>query len=189
MNLKNLQLLSFNNIVKLLRMRIKGLIYKGLHRNISIGRNFKLSPGKIRISQMNKNSRLIIGDYVQIYGQTGFFLDSPEAVIEIGNETYINRRSEIACKKLVRIGARCAISWDVTIMDSDFHTINNFSDSLPVIIGNHVLIGCKSTILKGVTIGDGAIIAAGSLVTSDVPEKSMVAGVPAKVIKQNVEWS
>lgn len=188
MSLASIKKLTVYQIVKLSIMRVKGLIFKYTHRHISIGKNFK-SPGKIRISKMYKTSQLVIGDYVQLYGQTGFFLDSPEAVIEIGNRTYINRRSEIACKKMVKIGEGCAISWDVTIMDSDFHTINNVSENLPVIIGDHVLIGCKATILKGVTIGDGAIVAAGSLVTSDVPEKAMVAGIPAKIIKQNVEWS
>ena len=58
----------------------------------------------------------------------------------------------------------------------------------PVFIGNHVWIGTNVTILKGVTIGDGAIIAAGSVVTKSVPSKCLAAGVPAKVIKENVEW-
>lgn len=55
-------------------------------------------------------------------------------------------------------------------------------------IGNKVWIATNAIILPGVTIGDGAIIAAGAVVTKDVPSRSMVAGVPAKVIKENVEW-
>lgn len=55
-------------------------------------------------------------------------------------------------------------------------------------IGNKVWIATGAMILPGVTIGDGAIVAAGAVVTKDVPEKCMVAGVPAKVIKENVEW-
>jgi acetyltransferase-like isoleucine patch superfamily enzyme len=43
-------------------------------------------------------------------------------------------------------------------------------------------------ILKGVTMGNGAVVAAGAIVTKDVPERSLVAGVPAKVIRENVEW-
>ena len=55
-------------------------------------------------------------------------------------------------------------------------------------IGNKVWIATNAMILPGVTIGDGAIIAAGTVVTKDVPARSMVAGVPAKIIKGNVEW-
>lgn len=52
----------------------------------------------------------------------------------------------------------------------------------PVVIGNNVWIGDKATILPGVTIGDGAVIAANAVVTENVPEYSVVAGIPAKVI-------
>ena len=58
----------------------------------------------------------------------------------------------------------------------------------PIKIGNHVWIGINATILKGVTIGDGAIIAAGAVVNKDVEENSLVGGVPAKVIKKNIFW-
>ena len=57
-----------------------------------------------------------------------------------------------------------------------------------VVIGNHVLIGYGAVVLKGVTIGDGAVIAADAVVTDDVPAGCMVAGVPAKVIKEGVVW-
>ena len=55
-------------------------------------------------------------------------------------------------------------------------------------IGNKVWIATNALILPGVSIGDGAIVAAGAVVAKDVPAKCMVAGVPARVIKSNVEW-
>ena len=58
----------------------------------------------------------------------------------------------------------------------------------PVVIGNHVWIAAGAMILKGVTIGDGAVIAAGAVVTKDVPAYCLAAGVPARVIRENVLW-
>ena len=55
-------------------------------------------------------------------------------------------------------------------------------------IGDHVWIGARAVVLKGVTIGDGAVIAAGAVVTHDVPAHTLVGGVPAKIIKQNIVW-
>jgi acetyltransferase-like isoleucine patch superfamily enzyme len=79
----------------------------------------------------------------------------------------------------------------VTIRDSDNHLITSnpdFQKTMPIKIGNHVWIGLNAVILKGVTVGDGAIIAAGAVVTRDVPERCLVGGVPAKIIKENVKW-
>lgn len=81
--------------------------------------------------------------------------------------------------------------------DSDNHIItrrgNNCNEdkpvSAPIVIGDHVWIGMNVIVLKGVTIGEGAVVAAGSVVTKDVPPYSLVAGVPANVIKIDIKWS
>ena len=59
----------------------------------------------------------------------------------------------------------------------------------PIVIQDHVWLGMNVIVLKGVTIGEGAIVAAGSIVTKDVPPHCLVAGVPAKVVKTDVTWS
>ncbi|WP_199618152.1 acyltransferase [Paenibacillus alkalitolerans] len=144
--------------------------------------------GKVTVSKA-RHAKFIIGDKVILHRNTGFFLDSDEAVIEIGDHTFINRRSEIMCKKLVKIGRNCAISWDVSIMDTDYHCIEGSTPTKPTVIGDNVWIGNKSIILKGVTIGTGAVVAAGSVVSKDVPAYALVAGVPAKLVKTNVRWT
>lgn len=103
---------------------------------------------------------------------------------------YINRYCKVRCYNKITIGDGVAISENVNIWDSDTHNIlgDNYVATSPINIGNHVWIGTNVTILKGVTIGDGAVIAAGSVVNKDIPSKCMAAGVPAKVIKQNIEW-
>lgn len=109
------------------------------------------------------------------------------AELTIGN-SFINSDCRIRCHKSVMIGDDCAISHDFLVMDSDAHFLNGDNHTSPVIIGNHVWIGTRVTILSGVTVGDGAVIAAGSLVKDDIPEGALVAGVPAKTVKENVRW-
>jgi acetyltransferase-like isoleucine patch superfamily enzyme len=64
----------------------------------------------------------------------------------------------------------------------------DYQNSKEIKIGNHVWIGENSFILKGVTIGDGAIVAATSVVTKDVPPRCIVAGNPAQIIRRNIDW-
>ncbi len=107
----------------------------------------------------------------------------------IGDHTYIGDRTEIHAGQKVSIGSGTVIAWDVCIMDRDYHKLESDREVYrPVSIGNHVWIGCRALILKGVTIGDGAVIAAGSVVTHDVPPASLVGGNPARVLKENVTW-
>ena len=73
-------------------------------------------------------------------------------------------------------------------MDNSWHETDPANDRKKIRIGNKVWFATNALILPGVTIGDGAIIAAGAVVTKDVPARCMVAGVPAKVIKENVKW-
>ena len=111
------------------------------------------------------------------------------ARLELGSG-YMNYGSSIACFNHIRIGCDVAIADNVSIRDSDNHRIlnGNHMPTKPISIGDHVWIGMNVTILKGVTIGDGSFIAAGSVVTRDVPPGVLVGGVPAKVIKNNVLW-
>lgn len=144
--------------------------------------------GKARLSK-SENTKLIIGDYVTLYQNVSFFLDKESAKIIIGDRTYINRRTEIMCKSSIEIGNNCAISWDVVITDTDYHSINKKEDTSPVIIGDNVWIGCRALILKGVKIGSGSVVAANATVTKNVPENCLVAGTPAQVIKKNISWN
>ncbi len=123
--------------------------------------------------------------------------------MKIGNNCYIGQDVRIWSGDNIEIGNDVLISHQVNIIDSNSHEINHLERSQsyknllinghpkskgsiltkPIIIGDHVWISCSVNILKGVTIGKGAIIAAGSLVTEDVKEFTMVGGNPAKLIK------
>ena len=119
---------------------------------------------------------MIFGYRISLYRDVGIFIDGKDAILIVGDNTNINRRTELKCEEKIIIGDNCAISWDVTIMDTVYHCIDEHNRTSPVIIGNHVWIGCKSTILKGTVIGDGAVIAAGSVVKGIIPPHSLVGG-------------
>ncbi len=74
-------------------------------------------------------------------------------------------------------------------MDRDYHKLNSEIETIrPVKIGNNVWIGCRSLILGGDTVADGAVVAAGSVVTTNVPSRSLGGGNPARVVKERVYW-
>jgi acetyltransferase-like isoleucine patch superfamily enzyme len=104
---------------------------------------------------------------------------------------YIGHNVFLICRERITIGSGTIISNNVVIRDNDAHEIigEKYVSMKPIEIGNHVWIGTNVTILKGVKIGDGAVIGANSLVNKDIPTKCLVAGVPAKVIKENIEWN
>lgn len=120
---------------------------------------------------------------------TGYFTGR----VDIGEGAYINRGVYLDVRHDVRIGRHCLIAEGVSIHDSDHEfgavdsavtpTERGFR-SAPIRIGDNVWIGTKATILKGVTIGDNAVVAAHAVVTRDVPANTVVAGVPARVVKQ-----
>lgn len=143
--------------------------------------------GRSTILRMDENSRLTVEGKWKVYygGDIACFRNGH---LKLGSG-FFNNNIRIRCTKEITIGENVLISNDVTIMDSDAHRIDGQKENTkPVTIGNNVWIGSRSLILKGVTIGDGAVIAAGSVVTRDVPSHSLAAGNPAVVKKSNVNW-
>jgi acetyltransferase-like isoleucine patch superfamily enzyme len=120
---------------------------------------------------------------------TGFSIAVKEGAHLNFGSGFISDNATIHCYESISFGNDVAISSGVTIRDSDDHAINhNPRIRAPIKIGNHVWVGVNATILKGVTIGDGAVVAAGAVVTRDVPVRCLVAGVPARIIKTEVVW-
>lgn len=135
-----------------------------------------------------------IGHDSGIYANTMFEL-GPHARVEIGNFTALIG-AIVRAEREVLIGDYVLISYDVVIIDCE--SVNASSNGhlgakrfpvsncppLPIRIGDNVWIGFKTIILAGVTVGDGAIIGAGSVVNEDVPPMTVVAGNPARVFKR-----
>jgi acetyltransferase-like isoleucine patch superfamily enzyme/coenzyme F420-reducing hydrogenase beta subunit len=145
------------------------------------------STSETRFFLGKKSSFTINGVFSIASGSDIRVFDNGELILNGG---YCTAGVQIVCFKKITIGKGCAIARDVIIRDTDAHQILNSTHPMTqeVSIGEHVWIGNRAIIMKGVTIGNGAVIAAGSIVTKDVPEKCLVAGVPAKVIRRCVEW-
>ncbi len=113
--------------------------------------------------------------------------------IEIGHNVGITG-SSIYSWSNVKIGDYSIIGTGSKIMDTDFHPMdsnlrrkseNDFAKTQPIEIGENVFIGCNSIILKGTKIGDNSVVGAGSVVHGEFPDNCVIAGNPAKIIKQN----
>ena len=139
--------------------------------------------------EMYQNSRFVINGNVSI-GSSVFFFIWPDATLEIGDNVIIGSLSNLICSKSIQIGNDCLIGWDVEIHDTDGHKIvrDGFELAKPIAIGDHVWVGSRAMILKGVKIGSNSVVAKGAIVTRDVPENCIVAGSPARVIREHVTW-
>jgi len=160
-----------------------------LEANLCVNANCIKPNGRSSIVRLDNDSRLVVkGEFRIYYG--GDICVFEGGTLEFGGG-FCNSNVKIRCKERISIGKNVAISHDVTIMDSDGgHTLDydGYKSSSPIEIADNVWIGSRAMILKGVTIGEGAVVAAGSVVTKDVPANTVVAGVPAKVIRENVSW-
>ncbi len=143
------------------------------------------------------NPGLVIGDGVKVYTWTVFNVE-PSGYVEVGDDSVLVG-AVFMCQQSIRIGKRVVISYNVTIADSDFHPIDpdlRRADAIanapsgdqsgrpaiiaaPISVEDDAWIGIGAIILKGVTIGRGARVEAGAVVTKDVPPQTIAAGNPA----------
>lgn len=147
------------------------IFIRGTGHRLIIGENFSMASGTLWIE--DENCKIIIGDKTTI-GDASIAVTEPNSTISIGED--------------------CMLSSDIEIINGDSHSIIdketnkriNFAED--IVIGNHVWIGAHVQILKGVKIGNDSIIGTRSLVTKDVANSCVAAGVPAKEVKKNVTW-
>jgi acetyltransferase-like isoleucine patch superfamily enzyme len=153
-------------------------------RKFNAGKKFKLYFGGGLIGERGK---IAIGNRVTLFG----WLISDGGKITIGNNTVIHGKTVIRSMKSVTVGSHCDIGGEVYIQDHNSMSIDYLErrklggkvSCKAVVIGDDIWIGRRAMVMKGVTIGDRAIIAAGAVVTHDVPADSVAAGNPAKIVK------
>ena len=156
------------------------------------GERIALAPvnsirGKLSV-ELQKGSSLRVGDFLMSRGPL-YLKCTNGASLTVGSRCFFNHNCSITCAEEITIGDHCMFANNLVIVDHD-HDISGGAatgglKSCPVTIGNHVWCGANVTILKGVAIGDGAVIAAGAVVNKDIPANEIWGGVPARFIRKH----
>ena len=172
--------------------------------NVEFDEGFYCESAQIfRKLRSTKPRAVVIGKHVSCYAGCSFSVGE-DGQCTIGDFTLLNG-ALIMVEEKIEIGSHCLISWNVGIADSDFHPLDPAQRLVdaqalapyfknrpprpklrtdPVKIADNVWIGMNAVILKGVTIGENCVVAAGAVVTKSIPSNTVVAGNPAVAVKQ-----
>jgi acetyltransferase-like isoleucine patch superfamily enzyme len=171
-----------------------------LPAGVTIGSDVHVNPSASFLVLGQGVGSIEVGDFTHVQGMLQTFWNGGR--IRVGNYCYIGAGTRIWSQSSIRIGDHVLISHLVDIHDTDSHPksaterrldahgilqtgvykLPTETRSAPIVIEDDVWIGAKATILKGVTIGKGAIVATGAMVTRDVDSFTIVAGNPARVV-------
>lgn len=165
---------------------------QGNNNEIIIEKYSCLKETKIIIQ--GSNHKLIIGEHCTFSGELWF--EDEYCEIQIGDNTTIEQAHVAVTERYSKIiiGNDCMLSNEIQIRTGDSHSIidnisgKRINTAKDVVLKNHVWVGSRAIILKGVTIGDNSIIGTSTVVTKDVQANTIVAGNPAKQIKSDVNW-
>lgn len=143
----------------------------------------KLRINAFRLRGLQSGEDILLQSGVRLYGCRN---------IKIGDYSFFGRGTKLyAYNEKIVIGSNCLIADSVKIVTRNhlYSDVNNFINkqgytNSPITIGDDVWIGFDCTILPGVNIGNGAIVAAGSVVTKNIPAMKIYGGIPAKLIKE-----
>jgi acetyltransferase-like isoleucine patch superfamily enzyme len=198
-------ILSFiEKIVKFMFRNLNSYIIRFVQTTKSFLTYIKLKSNGVQFSKgvlgnsfyVNNKGRIILGQNVYLNSfpngsmhRTALSTYYSNSVIIVGDNCRLNG-TIIHCNERIEIGKNCLFGPGTVILDNDSHqVVRGFTErrkipiSRPVSINDNVWIGMNCTILKGVTIGENSIVAAGSIITKSIPENSLYGGNPAKVIK------
>lgn len=180
--------LTYRSIPRRILGNLRFLICRAWHGN-KMRAPFRGSvDSQCRIYVGSKAARLQIGEHFIMASYSTLFTSGN---LEIGNHVFLNHNARVICRDEIQIGDYCIFGPYVTILDHDH--VADFVDgqlhreqltTRPVRIGKNVWIGEKTTILKGVSIGENTVIGANSVVTHSIPSNCIATGSPAKIMRE-----
>lgn len=200
---KNLKLCfrGFNTVIKLgQEVHLHDCaIYVHSNSRLEIGDGTEIEKCSIFVGN---DASLLVGSNGKFFGE-GSLGATADSLLKIGNDFTVGTRYSLTAGKGTEciIGEDCMFSMDIILMTNDgshsifdvetrknINSTQEINKKRKVILGNHVWVGIRATILYNTEIGDGSIIGAESLVKSKIPNNCIAAGNPAKVIKRNITW-
>lgn len=141
--------------------------------------------------QVTNRGRLMIGERVQLVSTVATLelVTEHGAELVIGPRSLVNFGCSLVATQRLEIGSDCHIGPHTMMLDNSYHHVDperrlERPPSQPIVIGDNVWVGARSILMPGVTVGRDSCIGAGSVVTNDVPERTLVAGVPARPIRE-----
>jgi galactoside O-acetyltransferase len=194
-------------VVDIFKKIYRKSIYEKSKKYVDIGNSTILLDAFHVEIRAGKRKRVLIGNDCMIGCNIVF--ETEQGTIKIGDRVFISNGTSFHCINSITIGNDVMFSWGCTIIDNNSHSlisqermddVNNWRKGIeegqigkyknwttvknaPIVIKDKAWIGFNCIIMKGVTIGEGAIIAAGSVVTKDVPDYAIAGGNPATIIK------
>lgn len=175
---------SFSNAMDQAIAHLRARWY--LRRAHHLGRRVRLR-GRPAVTT---KGRLIVHDRVQLVSTVARLelVAADGGTLEIGARSLVNFGCNVVAFERVTFGERCLIGPHCMIMDTGFHRVEpdrrlDAPDTAPITIGDNVWLGARVVVMPGVTIGNDSVIGIGSVVTNDVPPRSLAVGVPAKVVR------
>lgn len=169
------------------------IMVSGNNNVITIGKGCLLTNTVVRI--FGDNNRLFINDKARFMGPCRIIIGGTENTLMIGEDAGIRGvEFNVEGGGSMEIGERCMFSYGITLRNHDSHRIIDPSNGCvlnspkDVVLGRHVWIAQNATILKGCYIGDDSVIGFGAIVTKSCPPGSVMAGVPARIVKENINW-